>query len=123
MSGCSFFAPPRFDNNEYFFFVELETHARYLVDECSNVSLVGKRMTTMRLRSETLQTYSYYLPRRSELYNSSNLINKQIVELAARYNKDTPPPSTAYCTIKAKILIKELRRILTTAGKLQEVYE
>lgn len=122
LSGCSWFAPPKFDNNEYFFFAEIEAHARFLVEECDDSTLATKRIDLMMFRSETLQTYSYYLPHSSELYGSSKLINKQLVQLRTRYHAEIPP-SKVYCKLKARTLVKEVRRILTTAGKLQEVSE
>lgn len=122
LSSCSWFTPPKYDNNEYFFFAELEAHSRFLVEDCEDHNLAIKRIDAMMFRSETLQTYSYYLPHNSELYGSSKLINKQLVELRTRYHAEVPP-SEIYCKIKAKTLIREIRRILTTTGKLQEVSE
>lgn len=119
-SGCALWTPPRFDNNEYLVFAQLETHARFLVEECSDNTLAKKRIQLLLFESETLQTYSYYLPHSSELYVSSKIINKQIVEFKNRYNNEVPP-SVVYCKIKTKTLIKELRRILTTAGQLEVV--
>lgn len=119
LTGCSWFSPPAYDNNEYFFFAELETHSRFLVDECPYPELAKKRIEAMMFRSETLQAYSYYLPHSSELYGSSKIINTQLVEMRARYFGEVPP-SEVYCKLKAKTLIKEIRRILTTAGRLQE---
>jgi len=120
LTGCSWFSPPKYDGNEYFFFAELETHARFLTEECDYPELAKKRIESMMFRSETLQAYSYYLPHSSELYGSSKIINSQLVELRTRYLGEVPP-SVTYCKIKAGTLIKEIRRILTTAGRLQEL--
>lgn len=119
ITGCSLFSPPAYDNNEYFFFAELETHSRFLVDECPYPEHAKKRIESMMFRSETLQAYSYYLPHSSELYGSSKIINNQLVELRTRYLGEVPP-SEVYCKLKAKTLIREIRRVLTTAGRLQE---
>jgi len=122
LSGCSWLTPPKYDNNEYLIITELETHSRFLVNECQDTTLASKRIKTMVFRSETLQTYTFFLPNNSELHGSSNLINKQLLEFAARYQADTPP-SSAYCKIKAKTLVSEMHRILTTLGQLQGVSE
>lgn len=118
LSGCGWFIPPKFDNNEYFFFAEIEAHARFLANECDDAALASKRINRMWFRSETLRTYSHYLPHHSELHDSSTIINNHIIQLQTRYQAEAPP-SVAYCKAKAHILVKETRRLLQAVGQLQ----
>lgn len=122
LSGCSWFTPPTFDNNEYLLFAEIETHARFLVNDCDSGTTTTKRIHQLLFRSETLQTYSHYRLNNSELHTSSATLNKQIVELVARYRTE-PYPSPTYCKIKARILVMESRNLLKTIGKLQGIDE
>lgn len=118
LMGCSLISPPAYDNNEYYFFAELETHARFLIDECDTPIKAKARLETMLFRSETLQTYSYFLPHNTEMYGTSKIINKQLHEISVRYNAEKPP-SVVYCKLKSKTLIKEIRRILIASGHLE----
>jgi hypothetical protein len=120
MMGCAWFSPPHYDNNQYFIFAEMEANSRYMVNDCDDPMLAKQRIELMVTRSEILQTYSNFLPKNKEVFDTSDIINKQLLEFKARYDKDKPP-SISYCKLKSKALVKELRRILKAMGHLQEL--
>lgn len=117
LSGCSLL-PPNYDNNEYMQFAKLETHSRFLREECVDPVLVRNRLDKMLWDSELLNSYSFFLPRNSEIFEISIILADDVREMMARYD-DGEAPSITYCKIKSKAFTTKARRALESIGDMQ----
>lgn len=118
LASCSVM-PPKYDNNEYYTLVKLETHSRYLQNECKNPLIVQGRLTKMLWEAEVLNSYAFFLPRNTEIYEISKILVEDVTEMKQRYN-DKPFPSISYCTIKSKTFTAKARRALEAIGQLEK---
>lgn len=110
--------PPKYDNNEYALLVELETHSRFLNNECDNANQTERRLNQMHFVSQQLVTYTQYLPVNDEFHKISQILAEDVEEMAARYSK-SQQPSPGYCRIKSTIIAANADKALETLGKLQ----
>jgi hypothetical protein len=117
LSGCSLL-PPKYDNNEYMQFAKLETHSRFLREECSDPMLVKVRLDQMLWDAELLNSYAFFLPRKSDIFDISVILTQDVREMVKRYNTGENP-SITYCKIKSKVFTTKARRALDTIGNLQ----
>lgn len=115
-SGCSLI-PPSYDNNEYLQFAKLETHARFLHTECSDPVKVRARLNEMHFEVEVLTSYSFYLPRNSDIFEVTKILTQDVKEMSKRYD-DGNAPSSMYCKLKSKTITTKARRALVSVGKL-----
>lgn len=120
LAGCSTIFPPNYDNNEYYIFARLETHSRFLRNECSDAELVKARLDKMLFDAELLNSYSFFLPRNSEIFEVSKILATDVREMLQRYQGEKPP-SVTYCKIKSKAFTTKSRKALETVGNLQGV--
>ena len=118
VASCSSFMPPAYDNNEYFLFSKLETHSRFLRKECVDPVLVRARLDLMLFDSEHLNSYAFFLPRNSEIFEISKILAVDVEEMMERYD-DGEFPSPVYCKIKSKAFTTKARRALETIGNMQ----
>jgi len=118
VSSCASFLPPSYDNNEYFLFSKLETHSRFLRLECPFPEQVRNRLDLMLFDSEHLNSYAFFLPRNSEIFEISKILAVDVREMMDRY-EDGEAPSTVYCKIKSKAFTTKARRALETIGNMQ----
>jgi hypothetical protein len=118
ISGCSWFTPPSYDTNEYLFFVEMDVHSKYLVSECKDPVQAKNRIDILLFKGDMMENFTKFLPNTEELSKISVIINKQLNALNAKY-EDGKHPSKAYCILKAKLIDKELQRVLRSVGNLQ----
>lgn len=118
VSSCASFMPPSYDNNEYFLFSKLETHSRFLRKECVDPVLVRNRLDLMLFDSEHLNSYAFFLPRNSEIFEISKILAVDVEEMMERYD-DGEAPSPVYCKIKSKAFTAKARRALETIGNMQ----
>ena len=116
--GCSLI-PPKYDNNEYYILARLETHSRFLKDECLSPNKVKNRLATMIFDAKLLNSYAFFLPRNSEVFEISKILEQDVTEMIARYKQQ--PPSSTYCKLKAAIFTKKARRALQSIGNLQSI--
>ena len=117
VSGCSLL-PPNYDNNEYLQFARLETHSRFLREECVYPILVRNRLDQMLWDAELLNSYSFFLPRNSDIFEISKILAEDVREMMARYD-DGEAPSITYCKIKSKAFTTKARRALESIGNMQ----
>jgi hypothetical protein len=117
LSGCSLL-PPNYDNNEYMQFARLETHSRFLREECVDPVLVRNRLDLMLFDAELLNSYSFFLPRNSEIFEISKILATDVREMMDRYD-DGEAPSITYCKIKSKAFTTKARRALESIGDMQ----
>jgi len=113
LAGCSMLAPD-FDNNEYAYFVDINTHAEYLKSECGGD--VTGRLEHMKFKSARLLTYSSHFENNEEITAVATIIDNDIAELIGR-NKNGF--SKTYCELKADQLLIKLDRILDAIGNLR----
>ena len=112
--GCSLVAP-KYDNNEYLLLTEIETNSRMLVSECANPGKVILRLDKLVNTVETFFTYTFYIPNNDDTYEIAKVLRQNVYEIQNRYQQN-PPPSKAYCGIKAKILVQTSQRALEAVG-------
>jgi len=117
VSGCSLL-PPNYDNNEYLQFARLETHSRFLREECVDPILVRNRLDQMLWDAELLNSYSFFLPRNSDIFEISKILAEDVREMMARYD-DGEAPSITYCKIKSAAFTTKARRALESIGNMQ----
>jgi len=119
VSSCASLLPPAYDNNEYFLFSKLETHSRFLRAECPFPEQVRDRLDLMLFDSEHLNSYTFFLPRNSDIFEISKILAVDVREMMDRYD-DGEAPSTVYCKIKSKAFTAKARRALESIGNMQQ---
>jgi len=117
VTSCSIF-PPKYDNNEYQLLVELEVASRRIKENCSDPNTIRQYLESMAHSTEILNTYSFYLPNNTDLFEISKILVHDIQEMKGRYN-DGKKPSEIYCKLKAETLTAKVRRALEGFGKTQ----
>ena len=68
--------------------------------------------------AELLTSYSFFLPRNSEIFEISKILADDVREMIDRYD-DGEVPSVTYCKIKAKAFTTKARRALVSIGDMQ----
>jgi len=86
--------------------------------ECVDPVLVRKRLDLMLFDSEHLNSYAFFLPRNSEVFEISKILAVDVEEMMERYD-DGEAPSPVYCKIKSKAFTAKARRALETIGGMQ----
>lgn len=119
LSSCGLM-PPDYDSGEYMVFARLETHARFLANECDDSDAVRARLAKMHFDAELLQTYTFFLPRNSDVFEISKIMAEDVREMDSRY-ADGEAPNITYCKLKSKQFVTKARRALEAVGKLQTV--
>ncbi len=119
VSACASLLPPTYDNNEYFLFSKLETHSRFLRLECPDPKQVRDRLDLMLFDVEHLNSYTFFLPRNSEVFEISKILAIDVREMMDRYDNGEAP-STVYCKIKSKAFTAKARRALESIGNMQQ---
>ncbi len=114
IAGCNMF-PPKFDENEYLLLSRLETHARMLHDECSEPDQVRARIHQLVEDAEVLTTYTFYIPKNTEVFEISKILRDDTREFERRY-ADGKEPSITYCRLKAQVFIEKVRATLEAVG-------
>jgi len=117
--GCAAILTPKFDENEYLLLSRLETHARMLHDECSNPDQVRTRIHQLVEDAEILTTYTFYIPRNTEVFEISKILRDDTREFEKRY-ADGKTPSITYCKLKAQTFIDKVRSTLEAVGQKQK---
>ena len=118
LSGCASILPPDYDNNEYYILARLETHSRFLRDECPYPKQVKQRLYTMLFDAELLNSYAYFLPRNSETYEISKILRDDVAEMQKRYDSEKQP-SITYCKMKSKLFTAKARRIMESTANIK----
>lgn len=118
LSGCSL-TPPKFDNNEYYIVARIDAISKLMHDECDNRQRVEQYIEQLKLESQTLSTYTFYLPHHTDLFEISKILVEDVDELSAKYQQNKEP-SLEYCKLKTQSISLKVRRTLQTIGNLGE---
>ena len=119
LTSCAAIMTPKFDENEYLLLSRLETHARMLHDECPDPDQVRVRIHQLVEDAEVLTTYTFYIPRNTEVFEISKILRDDTREFEDRY-ADGKVPSITYCRLKAQTFIKKVRETLEAVGQKQK---
>ncbi len=111
--------PPKFDENEYLLLSRLESHARMLHDECPKPDKVRVRIHQLVEDAEVLTTYTFYIPKNTEVFEISKILRDDTREFEDRY-ADGKTPSITYCRLKAQTFITKVRDTLKAVGQKQK---
>lgn len=112
--GCSTGAT-KYDNNEYELLARLETTVRLMQEDCPTRELVIGQLPTLIADAELLHTYTFYIPRNTEVFGMVKILRDDIREFEQQYNKNTDNP--LYCKLKTKAFLAKVRRSLEAVGK------
>ena len=118
LTSCVVATPPTFDSNEYWLYAQLETHSRFLQEECVDAEKVKQRLPKMLFIAQQLSAYTFYLPNNHEVYWATKTITEDITQLAQKYQGDNTPTAT-YCKLKSSIITTNTRDVLRSIGALK----
>lgn len=116
LSSCALTS--QYDNNEYELLARLETSVRLVSEHCSTPERVKTYIPDMIQDSELLTTYTFYIPKNTDVYQMSVILRDDIREFEAQYEKDAA--TTLYCKLKTKTFLTKVRTALdAVASKLE----
>ena len=118
LSGCmTSFIGARFDNNEYFLINSIRTTAEIGVDYCGT-NAVKQLIPNMWVKSLELKNYASDIPGNGPMIEMSIKLHDMITGLNTRYKTvvESVEPSTSYCTLKFKSIIRDSKIIQRVVG-------
>lgn len=113
LTGCAM--PQVYDNNEYGLLAGLETSVRLTQEDCGDNEAIANAIPALVREAELLTTYTFYIPKNSDVYEMSKILRDDIREFEAQYEKGDGNP--LYCKLKTKQFIIKARDVLETVGK------
>lgn len=116
LTGCSVF-PQYYDNNEYELLARLETSVRLIQEDCSARERVMERLPTLVADAELLHTYTFYIPRNTEVFDMVNILRDDVRQFETQYKNGTD--NTLYCKLKTKTFLEKVRSALSAVAKKQ----
>ncbi len=114
ITGCSLLTPA-YDNNEYELLAKLETSVRLAQEHCSNEEVLLKYLPMVVMDAELLTTYSFYIPRNTEVYETAVILRDDVREFEAQYRQGKG--NKLYCELKTKLFLKKVRAVLEVVGQ------
>lgn len=117
--GCSSLLPQHYDPNEYELLARLETTVRLIQEDCSQPEKVTNKLPVLIADAELLHTYTFYIPRNTEVYKMANILKDDVREFKAQYEKGKG--NALYCKLKTKTFLIKVRRALTAVAKKQRI--
>lgn len=111
--------PQAYDNNEYELLARLETTVRLIHDDCDDVEKVTAKLPALIHDAELLHTYTFYIPRNTEVYKMANILRDDVREFEAQYNKSEATP--LYCRLKTRAFLIKVRRSLEAVGQKKRI--
>lgn len=118
LMGCQLF-PQVYDNNEYELLARLETSVRLIQDDCKDADKVIEQLPTLIADAELLHTYTFYIPRNTEVYEMVNILRDDVREFEAQYEKGKG--NQLYCKLKTKAFLLKVRRSLEAVAKKKRI--
>ncbi len=116
ISGCSVM-PQYYDNNEYELLARLETSVRLIQEDCAKPEEVVEQLPTLIHDAELLHTYTYYIPKNTEVFDMATILKDDVREFEAQYEKGAG--NTLYCKLKTKAFLEKVRLSLDAVAKKQ----
>lgn len=114
VASCSM-VPQYYDNNEYELLARLETSVELISRSCADEEEVLKFMSTLLYNAELLDTYTFYIPRNTEVYEMAKILNEDVQEFKAQY--DQGKATSLYCKLKSKAFLAKVRTALESVAK------
>lgn len=114
-AGCSLL-PPEYDNNEYELLARVEATARVINQRCDNTEYVRQKIHTLVDDAEVLYTYSFYIPRNTEVFQIAEILRDDARQIEKQYNEGQP--SEIYCKLKTRAIVDKTMQALETIGNL-----
>lgn len=114
LAGCSVL-PQVYDNNEYELLARLETTVRLMQDDCAERDIILGELPRLIHDAELLHTYTFYIPRNTDVYKMVNILRDDVREFEAQYEKNADNP--LYCKLKTKAFLTKVRRSLEAVAK------
>lgn len=118
MSGCAMMSQ-YYDNNEYELLARLETTVRLIQEDCAEPELVTNKLPTLIADAELLHTYTFYIPRNTEVYGMANILRDDVREFEAQYEKGEATP--LYCKLKTTAFLAKVRRSLEAVANKERI--
>lgn len=115
ITGCAL--PQKYDNNEYELLARLETTVRLMSDDCDDPQLVTNRLPVLINDAELLHTYTFYIPKNTEVFDMATILRDDVREFETQYEKGEAKP--LYCKLKTKAFLTKVRRSLEAVAKKQ----
>lgn len=114
LTACSLL-PQAYDNNEYQLLAQLETHIQLISEHCSDPSVVRTYIPDLVYDAELLNTYTFYIPKNTEVFKMSTILRDDVRQFEKRYQDGAPSP--AYCSLKSKTFLIKVRTALEAVAK------
>jgi len=118
VTACSFF-PQVYDNNEYQLLAQLETSVQLIGENCPTPDVVRTYLPRLVYDAELLHTYTFYIPRNSEVFQMASILKDDVRQFEKRYKDNTP--STLYCKLKSKTFLAKVRSALSAVAKKKRI--
>lgn len=113
LSGCTL--TPTYDNNEYELLARLETSIRLIQEDCGVREKVVQRLPVVVSDAELLHTYTFYIPKNTEVFEIATILRDDIRQFESHYEKGTDSP--IYCKLKTKTFLEKVRLSLEAVAK------
>ena len=116
LSGCASFFPAEYDNNEYYILAKLETDVKLVKEMCAvSQQAVENEILGLVRSAELLHTYTFYIPRNTDVYNMATILKNDIREFEKNYAEGKG--NTLYCKLKTSVFLKKVRITLKAVAQ------
>lgn len=116
--GCSM-VPQYYDNNEYELLARLETNVRLIQEDCGTPNKVMAKVPSLVEDAELLHTYTFYIPRNTDVHQMSGILRDDVREFETQYEKGEG--NALYCKLKTKAFLEKVHQALDAVGKKQRI--
>lgn len=118
LTSCSLL-PQVYDNNEYQLLAQLETRIQLVNEQCSDTDTVRSHIPHLVYDAELLHTYTFYIPKDTEVFEMSTILRDDVRQFEERYQNGVP--SLAYCKLKTKTFLLKVRTALKAVAKKKRI--
>lgn len=112
--GCSL-VPQKYDNNEYELLARLETSTTMMSEQCADAQRVQSMIQSLEYDARLLHTYTFYIPRNTEVYGIAEILKTDVLEFKRQYEQGTATPT--YCKLKTNLFLTKVRTALDAVAK------
>ena len=118
LTGCGLL-PATYDNNEYLLLAQLEANTVMINKSCDDNAYVESRIPDLEYDVRTLHSFTFYIPRNTDVYDIVDILQGDVLEFKEQYEKGKG--NKTYCTIKTKIFLEKIRETMeAVANKVRE---
>ena len=114
LTGCGLL-PATYDNNEYLLLSRLEANVVMINEVCGNAELVESRIPDLEYDVRTLHSFTFYIPRNTDVYEIVDILKGDVIEFKEQYEKGKG--NKTYCTLKTKIFLEKVRSTMEAVAK------